>query len=299
MRFSILLRKGVVGAILIFLTHMVCAGQSPHTEVRLPGGIMTYGQIFDQVEKQAKVWFGYNVQRLDINKEVVVPQGTYTIAGLLDWLFSSTEYKYTFTDKNILVYSQSESKPVSIEETYSKNNFEPLKATLPKVALKTNLIYDATTTINLGMEFGLAPKWTLDVPFNYNAWKFGNDMRLRHWGVQPEVRYWFCERFDGWFVGAHGHFAQFNVGVLPDWSFISQNMKDNRYEGYLYGGGISGGYSWILKNRWSMEATVGVGYAHIVYDKYPCGECGSSMGRKTKDYFGPTKVGLSLVFMIK
>ena len=33
-----------------------------------------------------------------------------------------------------------------------------------KVALKSNLLYDATTTMNLGLEFGLARKWTLDVP---------------------------------------------------------------------------------------------------------------------------------------
>ena len=64
-----------------------------------------------------------------------------------------------------------------------------------KVALKSNLLYDATTTMNLGLEFGLARKWTLDVPVNYNPWKPDNGRRLRHWGIQPEVRYWFCERF--------------------------------------------------------------------------------------------------------
>ena len=40
-----------------------------------------------------------------------------------------------------------------------------------KVALKSNLLYDATTTMNLGLEFGLARKWTLDVPVNYNPRK--------------------------------------------------------------------------------------------------------------------------------
>lgn len=37
-----------------------------------------------------------------------------------------------------------------------------------KVALKSNLLYDATTTMNLGLEIGLARKWTLDIPVNYN-----------------------------------------------------------------------------------------------------------------------------------
>ena len=103
-----------------------------------------------------------------------------------------------------------------------------------KVALKSNLLYDATTTMNLGLEFGLARKWTLDVPVNYNPWKPDNGRRLRHWGIQPEVRYWFCERFRRTFIGVHGHYADFNVGGFPDWSFISENMQNSRYQGYLY-----------------------------------------------------------------
>ena len=35
-----------------------------------------------------------------------------------------------------------------------------------KVALKSNLLYDATTTMNLGLEIGLARKWTLGIPVN-------------------------------------------------------------------------------------------------------------------------------------
>ena len=37
--------------------------------------------------------------------------------------------------------------------------------------MKSNLLYDATTTMNLGLEIGLARKWTLDIPVNYNPWK--------------------------------------------------------------------------------------------------------------------------------
>ena len=38
------------------------------------------------------------------------------------------------------------------------------------VALKSNILYDASGTVNLGAEVGLAPKWTLDVSGNYNGW---------------------------------------------------------------------------------------------------------------------------------
>jgi len=168
-----------------------------------------------------------------------------------------------------------------------------------KVAIKSNILYDATTTMNLGMEFRLARKWTLDVPFNLNPWKFSDETRLRHWGAQPEVRYWFCESFRRTFIGVHGHYADFNVGGLPDWSFISKNMQENRYQGHLYGGGVSIGHTWILKKRWLLEATVGVGYARIVYDKYFCNECGSVEKSGNKNYFGPTKAGISFIYVIK
>ena len=167
------------------------------------------------------------------------------------------------------------------------------------IAVKSNLLYDATTTMNLGLEIGLAHKWTLDVPVNLNPWKFSDGTRLQHWGIQPEVRYWFCERFRRTFVGVHGHFADFNMGGWPDWSFISQNMQNSRYEGHLYGGGISIGHSWILKKRWSLEASIGVGYAHIVYDKYLREKCGSKLKESSRNYFGPTKASLSLIYVIK
>lgn len=37
------------------------------------------------------------------------------------------------------------------------------------VALKTNVLYDATATVNAGVEFSFAPKWTMDISANYNG----------------------------------------------------------------------------------------------------------------------------------
>ena len=46
-------------------------------------------------------------------------------------------------------------------------------------AVKTNLLYDATATINLGAEIGLAPKWTLDLSANYNGWTFNDNKKWK------------------------------------------------------------------------------------------------------------------------
>ena len=76
-------------------------------------------------------------------------------------------------------------------------------------------------------------------------------------------------------------------------------MQRNRYQGHLYGGGISIGHSWILKKRWSIEASLGLGYAHIVYEKYPCATCGTKLKDGNKSYFGPTKASVALIYVIK
>lgn len=165
-----------------------------------------------------------------------------------------------------------------------------------KFAVKSNLLYDATSTINLGVEVGLGQKWSLDVSGNYNGWKFRDNTRLKHWLVQPELRYWLCEKFNGHFFGVNGGYADYNVGGLR---FLSDNMKNHRYEGNMYSAGLAYGYQWLLSSRWSMEAEIGVGWAHLDYDKYTCGACGTKLKSETKDYFGVTKLALSIIYFIK
>lgn len=143
---------------------------------------------------------------------------------------------------------------------------------LPKFAIKTNALYWVTTTPNLGFEVGLSKKITLDISGNYNPIKFSDNRQIKHWLVQPELRYWLCERFYGHFFGIHTHYAEINVSNLN-----ILGLGQERYQGNIYGAGISYGYQWILNKRWSMEAEIGVGYARIDYDKYNCGKCGSKL----------------------
>ena len=67
--------------------------------------------------------------------------------------------------------------------------------------VKSNLLYDVTGTLNFGMEFSLDYEWTLDVSANYNAWNFSPTRKMKHWLLQPELRWWGCEPFSGHFSG--------------------------------------------------------------------------------------------------
>lgn len=182
------------------------------------------------------------------------------------------------------------------QDASSRKNIKEI--TTPTLVVKSNLLYDATTTLNLGFEVKLAPKWTLDVPVNYNPWTFSENRKWRHLLVQPELRYWSCQAFNGSFWGIHAHYGMYNVGGLKNPPF-SEYMNQHRFQGWLAGAGISYGYHWIFSPRWSLEATVGAGYAFLDYDRYECVTCGELLGKETKHYFGPTKAGISLIYTIK
>lgn len=304
--FKTVLKRGLVIPALLF--SLALSAQVRNFQVELPGGEMTYEEVIIRIESQCDVWFGYPTREVDVKRTVRAPQGAMSLGVLLDRIFNGTIYKYSIVGQHILIARAEATFPTldqALKDPYYRINrsipgsYTPYEVRQPSIVAKSNLLYVATTTLNLGVEIGLAPRWTLDIPFNYNRWDLGSDTRFRHWGFQPEGRYWFCQRFDGWFVGLHAHYAKFNIGGLPDWTPVSDNMKENRYQGDLYGAGVSVGYSWILKKRWSMEATVGLGYARINTTKYPCASCGTAIDKGGKNYFGPTKVGLSLIYTIK
>lgn len=161
-------------------------------------------------------------------------------------------------------------------------------------AVKSNLLYDATATVNLGVEAALGERVTLDISGSYNPWKFGN-ARWKHWLVQPEVRYWLCESFNGHFFGLHAHYAEYNFGGVG----FNDNMRHNRYQGHLFGAGLSYGYQWLIGTRWNLEATLGVGYARLQDKKYPIARCGEAIRTCPRNYFGPTKAAVTLIYIIK
>lgn len=180
--------------------------------------------------------------------------------------------------------------------------FADMFASAQKVALKTNLLYDATATVNAGIEIGLAPRWTLDISGNFNDWTMSHNRKWKHWLVQPEARYWFCERFSGHFIGIHAHGGEYNFGNLKNGiKFLGSDfskLTDNRYQGWYVGGGLSYGYAWILGKHWNLEAELGIGYIYTRFDKYPCAECGEKIEEDASHhYFGPTKLALSIVYL--
>ena len=167
-------------------------------------------------------------------------------------------------------------------------------------ALKTNLLYDATLTVNAGLEVGLAPRWSFDLSGNYNGWAVDGH-KWKHWLAQPELRYWFCDRFAGHFVGVHALGGEYNFGNFDtSLSFLGTDYSvfaDNRHQGWYAGAGVAYGYSFILGRHWNLELELGVGYVYTRYDVFQCAGCGKKIAEdKSHHYVGPTKAAINLVY---
>ena len=82
--------------------------------------------------------------------------------------------------------------------------------------LKTNILYAATSTPNLGLEISWGTRLSFNMTGGYNPWNRkgtkGDNDKIVHWLMQPELRYWFCEPMAGHFISIHVIATQYNIG---------------------------------------------------------------------------------------
>ncbi len=218
-------------------------------------------------------------------------------------LYSPTKYRKTAFKTEKLHPMSSMKKTLLIISCLTVFCVSGNRASAQSFAIKTNLLYDATTSINLGIEFPLSQKWTMDISGNYNPFEFDDGEQWKHWLVQPEFRYWFCDKFAGFYFGMHLHGGVFNCrnchtlnGI--DGHKLFADCSSTRNEGWYYGGGVSLGYEWLIGKRWRFEFCVGAGYVGSDYDIYEPIDDGERIGDAHNDYFGLTKAAVTLVFLL-
>ncbi len=182
-------------------------------------------------------------------------------------------------------------------KTNAKANKEGSKRKAPAAAavsdryraFKINIPYAAAVIQNLAFEWQTGKKMTVDIPV---MWSF-SDLTDRHGvrtiAVQPEARWWpGANPGNGHFLGAHLSAAWFNV-----------RWNDTRYQADslpLLGAGISYGYRLPFNANWGAEFNLGVGYAYMEYDRFFNIDNGAKIDRRSRNYFGITRVGVSLVY---
>lgn len=156
-------------------------------------------------------------------------------------------------------------------------------------AIKSNALYLAAGVTNIGGEYAFHPHWSIDLPLVYSPYTLARTYRMRFLYIQPEARYWLDRPMKGHFFGVHLHAGVFNVSL--------DNKNRYQSEKGFHGAGISYGYAMPLSRRWSMEFTVGVGYAFTRYCAYYNVPNGLRYEKdRPYNYWGLTKLGLNFVY---
>lgn len=162
--------------------------------------------------------------------------------------------------------------------------------------LKTNMLADVLLVPNLGVEFAFKNRWSVAADWYYSWWK--SDKASWYWrtyGGNFEARYWFGNRdemklLEGHHLGLYGQMFTYDFeagqgGVLADkWS---------------YAAGISYGYSLPVAKNLNIDFSIGVGYMGGEYKEYePIDDCYVWKATKQRHWVGPTKLEVSLVWLI-
>ncbi len=158
-----------------------------------------------------------------------------------------------------------------------------------RIALKTNALTWATLAPNLGAEFGISRHFTLGLEATVSPFSIGKKFKPRYMALQPELRYWFTGRAHArWFVGAAGLLSEYNM-----------RLGNTHHDGSAWGGGITGGYSFPLSTRWSMETTLGLGIVRYNEKKYGADQPAPAATNHKKLTIAPIKAGVTFVYILK
>ncbi len=167
-------------------------------------------------------------------------------------------------------------------------------------AIKTNLLYDVATAINIEVEVPIGERYSLCGEWIFPWWR--SDSRQRCFELLNgtlEGRYWLGRRdnkapLTGWAVGLY-------VGG----GYYDLEWNGTGYQGeHLLSGGLSGSYAHSIGSNLRLEYSLGVGVLTTKYRKYEAEKCGnnwllvrSERGRHT--LFAPTRAKISLVWLLR
>lgn len=128
--------------------------------------------------------------------------------------------------------------------------------------LKGNALFVPLSMINLGLEYQLGKKTTLQADGFISPWKSVLNNHLQIYMAHLEGRYYFEEAFKGWYFGAN---AGLGVYDMSKWNYWDTGKFQR---GFNYMLGVSIGYQWQWKENWNIDLYVGGGNSQGFYRGY-------------------------------
>lgn len=177
------------------------------------------------------------------------------------------------------------------------------------LALKTNLLYDAATMLNYGVEFPLGKRFSVVWEHYLPWWVMRNNRTcIQYLTLGGEARWWFLpqpraasarrverDRLVGHFLGVYGFWGKTDL----QWDRIGCYQCDN-----VWSAGLTYGFAFPLTRHLNLELDASFGVARIPYQHYIPSDDWQILWRDYDNvgityYFGPTKIQVSLVMPIR
>lgn len=171
--------------------------------------------------------------------------------------------------------------------------------------VKTNLPLILAGTPNAGLEWNVGSQFTVNGDILWMPYMFKStesvfrtligSVDFRYY-VRPKY-YYTNDHFDGFYVGPYAMYGNFNIGIREN-----GNVEESyRRRGWGISGGVSLGYKFYISERLRLDLNLGLGYAHLQYNKYRLGGQWAKYPlelKNTKAWIGPTKFGVHLGYII-
>ena len=196
------------------------------------------------------------------------------------------------------------------------------RASAQTMALRTNLLYDATLSPNLGAEVRVDSVWTVGINVGLNAWDIdkAKNKKWRHVLVSPNVRRYFGHKCDTLCVYGYSNglykvlhdsvvtrrvqyfegniiYSHYNVGNTRIPFGLYDAVKHRRLQGDLLALGGKYGYSWMLSRTWRIEAEAGLAVGYAWFKENDCDHCGTYYGKGDRIFLLP-QLGINVVYLI-
>ncbi|MFV5699223.1 DUF3575 domain-containing protein [Flavobacterium sp. ZT3R17] len=142
--------------------------------------------------------------------------------------------------------------------------------------VKVNALTALVAVPNIGIETSIGKKSTFQFDILVSPWKSINGLPYEFLTIIPEYRYFFKEKYNGFYAGAHigGSLYKVSKGI---------HSKFNQYEngfGYMIGATI--GYQKKINNKFILDCFLGGGSHQGFYKGYYVGT--NERYDKAKDY---------------
>lgn len=164
-----------------------------------------------------------------------------------------------------------------------------------QLAVKTNLLYDAALVPNAGVEYHFGNGWAAGADWNCAWWSdMGRNRFWRIYGGEVDVRRYFGGLHKERPLSGH-HIGLYGQGFTYDFELGARGQLSE----FSYGAGVSYGYALPVSKSLNLDFCLGFGYLGGDYKVYdPDGGCYVWKETRGRHYFGPSRLEISLVWLI-